>query len=259
MKKLLSLILVMVLCVCTACGQKEPAKDDSTKNSEVVTTTSGSEDTEAPETGEVEEPKELFVLTKETCYSSDGDIKYYYEYSRDDEGVMLKKTRYSAEGSIDSWYEYGYDSDGRRNIYTAYTADGTVDTLHEYEYDVQGNLTVEYTRTPSGKPRSQYDYEYDAVGNQIKETLRDADGNIHWWAGVPTTVLTVPPPCGRSMSMTPRATKSSTLSMKQTAVSPIGLSMDTMPGIIWYPVLSITQMAVRMPVMPMSTTLTEIR
>lgn len=94
--------------------------------------------------------------------------------------LLTKETHLTPDGEVESCYSYEYDGNGNkiREVYECFR-DGEKDywQTKEYEYDSAGLVTKE-TITGKDTNSTQYEYTYDQKGNMIRETSTSENGRI---------------------------------------------------------------------------------
>ncbi|MBQ2745282.1 MAG: hypothetical protein IJF37_06720 [Lachnospiraceae bacterium] len=160
-KKGLSVILCtgLMVCMLTACGEKEDNKkanvaQSATVPQEEISTEENNSSTEStikePQTEETtEEPtteqeKIIYKLSKEINGDADGSEFVQYQYEYDEAGNIIKQLSLYSDGEIRELYSYKYDSTGKlyKQEYDL-DNDGKINTVTLYEYDEDGNLCKE--------------------------------------------------------------------------------------------------------------------
>ena len=135
-------------------------------------------------------------LMVETVYSFDGSIMDIYDYTYNDDGLLINKIKRSEDGYVYREYKYEYDDDGRLShmtdlfyeYRTEYTYDEEGRTLSEEAYLENGELSYsrkmvygEYGITDnyfySSKTENHNVTRYDENGRKVSEASVDEDGN----------------------------------------------------------------------------------
>lgn len=160
-KKGLSVILCtgLMVCMLTACGEKEdnkkanvaqsatvPQEEISTKenNSSTESTIKEQQTEETTEEPTTEQEKIIYKLSKEINGDADGSEFVQYQYEYDSNGNISKKTKLFSDGKVWENYNYKYDSTGKlyKQEYDL-DNDEKIDNITLYEYDESGNLCKE--------------------------------------------------------------------------------------------------------------------
>lgn len=119
---------------------------------------------------------------RETHYSLDGELGWYYTYAYDLQDHKTREEHYGEDGELKSYIIYDYDENGHETQRASFEADGDMGWRYTYAYDAQGHKIREEKYDPTtGKLGYYWIYAYDAQGHRTREEHYDADGELDYY------------------------------------------------------------------------------
>jgi YD repeat-containing protein len=185
-RKLIAPLLLGLLFISPAMGQKKPDKEELGLLGPVRTLTEEVEQADKPRV------KALTVSFDKSCnkteeirYAPDGSIAGKTVYAYDAKGNLTGETGYDSRGMVSGKTSHKYDPAGRKIEILSHAADGQPLTTTSYSHDSAGRLVEEsYQDHKSKELSTKILYTYDEKGRLL---AKKSEGGWRAFGGVDET------------------------------------------------------------------------